>query len=120
MAEKQVGLKELQFRLDKKVLSLDNCKKEISANSSSPLLDAYEIPDQMVEKATKHYAKSADINSVIGICDTSIFSDGKEGFLFTDTKVYYKDVFGKPKKLWYTGIISTKTCFGISLWKKHR
>lgn len=75
-------------------------------DSNTPLLDADEIPDQMIEKASKHYAKNADKKTVIGMCDTSFFGDGKEGFLFTDTKVYYKDDFGKPKKLWYDEINS--------------
>ena len=83
-------------------------KYQISADSNTPLLITHEIPDQMLDKAAKHYANNVDKKAVVGLCDISVFGDGKNGFVFTDTKVYYREYFDKPKKLWYDEIRSVQ------------
>lgn len=65
-----------------------------------------DIPGEMIDKASKHYAKGVDKSSVIALCDTSVLQNGTAGFVFTDTKVYYKQVFEKAKKLWYDEVKS--------------
>ena len=67
-----------------------------------------DITNDMIDNASKHYAKGVDKSSVIALVDTSILNNGKSGFVFTDTKVYYKQIFEKAKKLWYDEVKSVK------------
>ena len=36
---------------------------------------------------------------------------GKNGYIFTDDKVYYVDTFEKPKKFWYDDIKTIKDVY---------
>lgn len=45
-------------------------------------------------------------DTIIGLYDTTITGNGKLGYVFTDTKVYYYQGFGKPQKIWYDDIES--------------
>lgn len=49
-----------------------------------------------------------DRKSVVGFYDTTLFGSGKEGYIFTDSKIYYKEMLEKPKKIWYEEIINVK------------
>lgn len=40
----------------------------------------------------------------IGFFDTTVMGNGKNGYIFTDDKVYYLDTLEKPKKFWYDDI----------------
>lgn len=56
--------------------------------------------------AKKMFASNAERETVIGFLDTTVMESGKNGYLFTDEKVYYLELFEKPKKLWYDEIKS--------------
>ena len=56
--------------------------------------------------AKKTFASNAEQETVIGFLDTTVTGSGKNGYLFTDEKVYYLETFEKPKKLWYDEIKS--------------
>ena len=64
-----------------------------------------DISIKQIENATKRFAKDLDPSSIIGFYDTTILNSGKSGYIFTDVKVYYIEIFGKPKTLWYDDII---------------
>ena len=67
-----------------------------------------DIPVKIIENAIKKYANGLDRNTIIGLFDTSITGNGKSGYVFTDTKVYYQNMFERPKKLWYDDIESVE------------
>ena len=66
------------------------------------------IPEKTLNNAVKKYANGVDRTSIIGLYDTTIAGNGKMGYIFTDTKVYYLQVFQKPKKIWYDDIDSVE------------
>ena len=67
-----------------------------------------DIPVKIIENAIKKYANGLDRNTVIGLFDTSISGNGKSGYVFTDTKVYYQNFLERPQKLWYDDIESVE------------
>ena len=70
------------------------------------------VPESKLGNAKKYFASGLEDSSVLGFYDTSIWENGKNGYIFTDDKIYYLESFEKPKKLWYEDIKSmeiTKT-----------
>lgn len=67
-----------------------------------------EIPSKKIDNAIKKYANGLDRTTIIGLYDTTLGGSGKEGYVFTDTKVYYSVMLGKPQKIWYDDIESIK------------
>lgn len=65
-----------------------------------------DIPSRKLTNAINAFAKGVDRSKVIGFYDTTAFRSGKEGYLFTDTAVYWLEMFEKPKKLIYRDIAS--------------
>lgn len=66
------------------------------------------IPSKRIDKALKTFAQGMDRNTIIGFYDTTLIGSGKNGYIFTDTKVYYTETLDKPHKLWYDDIKSVK------------
>ena len=67
------------------------------------------IPSKKLDNAIKKYANGLDRDTVIGLYDTTITGNGKCGYVFTDSKVYYLQIFEKPQKLWYDDIESVES-----------
>ena len=67
-------------------------------------LGSDEIPKRVIENAIKYYASGVDVSSIIGIYDTTAFGKGKNGFVFTDDRFYYLELWEKPIKIWYDDI----------------
>ena len=67
-----------------------------------------EIPSKRIDNALKKFASGMDRTTIIGFFDTTIMENGKEGYIFTDNKVYYLETLEKPKKLWYDDIKSVE------------
>lgn len=67
---------------------------------------ADDLTSKQWNNAKKMFASNADRETVIGFLDTTVMGSGKNGYLFTDEKVYYLESFEKPKKLWYDEIKS--------------
>ena len=65
-----------------------------------------EIPSIRVDNALKKFACGMDRTTMIGFYDTTVIGNGKNGYVFTDNKVYYLETLEKPKKLWYDDIKS--------------
>ncbi|SES99041.1 hypothetical protein SAMN04487771_100311 [[Clostridium] aminophilum] len=65
-----------------------------------------DIPSKIIDNAIKKWANGLDRTKIIGFYDTTVMNIGKEGYIFTDTQVYYLTMFEKPKKLWYDDIES--------------
>ena len=65
-----------------------------------------DIPSIKIDNAIKAFASGIDRTSIIGFFDTTILGNGKNGYIFTDEKIYYLDTLEKPKKLWYDDIKS--------------
>ncbi len=62
------------------------------------------IPEKILSNAINKYANNVNKESVIGLCDTTLFNSGKEGFLFTYDEFYYTETFEKPKPIRYDSI----------------
>jgi hypothetical protein len=67
-----------------------------------------DIPNKKIDNALKKFASGMDRTTIIGFYDTTIMENGKNGYIFTDDKVYYLDTLEKPKKIWYDDIKSMK------------
>ena len=67
---------------------------------------ADDLTNKQWNNAKKMFASNADRETVIGFLDTTVMGSGKNGYLFTDEKIYYLESFEKPKKLWYDEIKS--------------
>ncbi len=67
-----------------------------------------DIPIERVDNALKKFTFGMDRTTMIGFYDTTIAGSGKNGYIFTDTKVYYLETFEIPKKLWCDDIKSVK------------
>lgn len=63
-----------------------------------------DIPDKKIDNAIENFASGIDRTSIIGFFDTTIRRNGKNGYIFTDDKMYYLESLGKPRKLWYDDI----------------
>ncbi|MDD7280390.1 MAG: hypothetical protein PUH10_00095 [Erysipelotrichaceae bacterium] len=67
-----------------------------------------EIPSKKIDNALKKFAYGMDRKTIIGFYDTTVIGSGKNGYIFTDDKMYYVDTLEKPKKLWYDDIKSMR------------
>lgn len=67
-----------------------------------------EIPSKKIDNAIKTFASGIDRTSIIGFFDTTVLESGKNGYIFTDDKVYYLETLEKPKKFWYDDIKSIR------------
>lgn len=65
-----------------------------------------EVSSKALNNALLKYGKNVDVSSVIALYDNTISQNGKQGFLFTDTKVCYLEVFEKPKEIYYADILT--------------
>lgn len=63
-----------------------------------------DIPSKKINNAIKKFASGIDRTSIIGFFDTTVMENGKNGYIFTDDKIYYLDTLEKPKKFWYDDI----------------
>lgn len=63
-----------------------------------------DIPSRKIDNAIKSFAAGLDRETIIGFYDTTIIGNGKSGYIFTDTKIYYHETMSKPQKLWYDDI----------------
>lgn len=73
---------------------------------SSGETHADDLTSKQWNNVKKMFASNAERETVIGFLDTTVTGSGKNGYLFTDEKVYYLETFEKPKKLWYDEIKS--------------
>lgn len=91
-------------------MSLHEQKKEIlkkyidDIRTTNSFYIQEDIPSRCIENAVNKFAQGLNKDSVIGFYDTTVAGSGKNGFLFTDTKVYYLETLEKPHKLWYDDI----------------
>lgn len=67
-----------------------------------------EIPNKKIDNAARTFAAGIDRTTIIGFYDTTILSNGKNGYIFTDDRIYHLDTLEKPKKLWYDDIKAMK------------
>lgn len=67
-----------------------------------------DIPQARLDNALKKFAFGMDRSTIIGFYDTSLLGNGKNGYVFTDDKVYYLETLEKPKKMWYDDIESVE------------
>ena len=66
------------------------------------------IPSKKINNAIKTFASGIERSSIIGFFDTTVFGTGKNGYIFTDEKIYYLETLEKPKKFWYDDIKSMR------------
>lgn len=62
------------------------------------------IPIKKIDNALQTFAQGMDRTTMLGFLDTTVFGSGKNGYIFTDDKMYYVETMEKPKKLWYDDI----------------
>lgn len=67
-----------------------------------------DIPSKKIDNAIKKFASGIERTSIIGFFDTTVLGNGKNGYIFTDEKIYYLDTLEKPKKIWYDDIKSMR------------
>jgi hypothetical protein len=62
----------------------------------------------IIENAVKAYAEGADRDTVLALWDLSFFENGKDGYLFTESGVYYPRFLDTPKFIDYSNILSSE------------
>lgn len=67
-----------------------------------------DIPSKKIDNAINKFASELDRTTIIGFYDTTIMESGKQGYIFTDSKVFYLETLEKPKKLNYENIKSVE------------
>ncbi|MBR2742322.1 MAG: hypothetical protein IKD89_01895 [Clostridia bacterium] len=72
------------------------------------------IPSRIIDNAIIKFARGLDRTTVIGFYDTTLKHSGKNGYIFTDDRVYYLEMLDRPKKLHYDEIES------IELYDEHK
>lgn len=80
--------------------------QSIHMRTSFPFFFEGNISRKQLNNAKARFAYDAEESSVLGLYDTTVFTSGKEGFLFTDTAVYIKQMSQDPIKLFYSQIVS--------------
>ena len=68
---------------------------------------ACDVTEKQWKNATERFARGAKREELVGFLDTTIAGSGKNGYLFTDEKIYYLELLEKPKKIWYDEITRT-------------
>lgn len=63
-----------------------------------------DIPEKRLNNARAKYAYGLDVNTILGMLDTTVMGSGKDGFIFTDSKVYYYQPGGTPGVIGYDDI----------------
>lgn len=91
--DKKAGL----FMLNKSLLS-----------DSFKALTPSEMSGKQWQNISAKLGNSVAFDTVIGFIDTTLFSSGKNGYLFTDDAVYFQDLFGDPEVIQYDEIKSMK------------
>ena len=59
------------------------------------------LPKKQLKNAISSLDKSIDIDTVIGLYDTTLWNSGKRGYIFTNEAVYYKELIGRTKSFSY-------------------
>jgi hypothetical protein len=80
----------------------DNLEKV--GQDSSRLHVSPDIPAKKLKNAISAFNYEGDPNNVLGIIDTTAFGSGKDGFLFTGSRLIYKEILEKPLSIDYENI----------------
>ena len=80
--------------------------KNLAACSNFYIKDA--IPSEKLDNALREYAYDVDVSKIIGLYDTTPCGSGAEGYLFTDTEIYFHKANNKTKKIQYDDILDVK------------
>lgn len=67
-----------------------------------------DIPQKKLKNAVNTFASGVDESTIMGFFDTTLSGNGKNGYLFTDTKIYFSEILEKPRKIWYDDIESVE------------
>lgn len=94
-----------------KLTSEEYVKKVLSDFQETSISIVPNIDDKKKIAASKSIANQINPAIIIGLLDTSVFSNGKSGAVFTGESVYLKEAFGDMHVFKYEGI--TKVDFEI-------
>lgn len=65
-----------------------------------------EISEEKLNNIKQAFDDSINRENIIGFYDTTFSHNGKKGYLFTDIKVYWTEVFAKPQVFAYNDVIN--------------
>ena len=86
----------------KKLEIMERYYQEIGTDFSFKLPD--EITRKQLNNAKARFARDLEEETILGFYDTTVLGSGKNGFIFTDSKMYFLETLEKPKKIWYDDI----------------
>lgn len=86
----------------KKLEIMEKYYQKIGTNFSFKLPD--EITRKQLDNAKAKFARGLEEETILGFYDTTVLESGKNGFIFTDSKMYFLETLEKPKKIWYDDI----------------
>lgn len=75
-----------------------------SLGNDSSSIYVGDIPGWMILNAISKFDDNIDYNTVIAICDTTLFNSGKTGYIFTNEKLYSREIAGKTKSFYYKDV----------------
>ncbi len=87
---------------EEKINLLKKYYKKIEINNSFYI--AGEIPFSKFNTAMENFGVELDISEVLGFYDITMSGTGRNGYIFSDTGIYYMELFEKPGHIYYNEI----------------
>lgn len=87
---------------EEKINLLKKYYKQIKTNNSFYI--AGEIPYSKLNNALESFALELDISEILGFYDITVSGTGKNGYIFSDTAIYYMELSEKPEQIYYNKI----------------
>lgn len=83
-------------------------KEKLNDVFSKNIHIAPDIPERKLNNAINKIAHDIDIASIVALYDNSLFSDGKEGIVFSGTRLAYREMLSASKVIEYEKIKSAE------------
>lgn len=91
-----------------KLSSEEYIKKSLSEIKESRISISPDIPNKKLLAAASIIGKGIDPAIIIALWDTSLFSNGKSGAIFTGSEAYLKEMLGKSYCIKYEGLTDVR------------
>ncbi|MCI9078712.1 MAG: hypothetical protein HFH68_07280 [Lachnospiraceae bacterium] len=87
---------------EEKINLLKKYYKQIKTNNSFYIASG--IPYSKLNNALESFALELDMSEILGFYDITTSGTGKNGYIFSDTAIYYIELSEKPEQIYYNKI----------------
>ena len=96
---------------EEKINLLKKYYNKIKINNSFYI--AGEIPYSKLDNALESFALELDISEILGFYDITMSETGKNGYIFSDTGIYYMEFFEASIELLQTLVVALGAGLGV-------